>query len=710
MSSFQKHRFWIFSPIQHPLKHDLNDFAYTNPGTGGEVTTVQGALDWVFAVLYPQSKPAVATPADLPLVGNTLNDMRVVDDDGDGKAASYRWEQREGEVSPSWHKIYDMDWGVDSILQQMYLKTQDLYVSKKGYDERDGSGVPITGLLSGQYIYGGATANTHLTFYANSGDGTGPATGYVQFGDNARPIADNTFDFGTTALRFKKFWGNEYQAGTLNLQSGLITDSSGTISLSATNLTTTGDITADAVNAASVVVGSTLTLGTGSIVDSGGTINFGATNLVTTGTVDTGVLTVTDNAQTLIFDPDASTKASINASRATLTFNALNLETSGTFNSGVITTSQIDAGNIEIAGNTISVTNTDGNLVLAANGTGVVDVTFAMTTIGQTVTGTLAVTGQVNADNLRLDGNTLSSTDTDGNIILTPNGLGLVEYSSSFFPTTTGVKDIGKASNEWNDLWIAGGIRKGSDETSIDTLISLRDINVGVMTGMAIFYDGSKWVASLPDTEITHGSLSGLSADDHAQYLLLAGRSGGQSVIGGTAASNNLTFESTSHGTKGKILFKDTLQPFTNASYSGSWSGTDIGGSGNFFRHVYTKGEHFNFRLENLSADFGSSSQNPGRLGFNTVSGRVILDTGTAVVNIDALHSETDTSWDGVVTSKTVTVSGVSDARKALWQLKDNSNDFEIMYVKITQTNATTVVITANAPLPAGTYRLIGVQ
>lgn len=51
-----------------------------------------------------------------------------------------------------------------------------------------------------------------------------------------------------------------------------------------------------------------------------------------------------------------------------------------------------------------------------------------------------------------------------------------------------------------------------------------------------------------------HGALAGLTDDDHTQYALLAGRSGGQTLIGGTAASNNLTLESTSNATKGSIL------------------------------------------------------------------------------------------------------------------------------------------------------------
>ena len=53
---------------------------------------------------------------------------------------------------------------------------------------------------------------------------------------------------------------------------------------------------------------------------------------------------------------------------------------------------------------------------------------------------------------------------------------------------------------------------------------------------------------------ITHANLSGLGSDDHTQYALLAGRSGGQVLIGGTDASDDLSLSSTANATKGKIL------------------------------------------------------------------------------------------------------------------------------------------------------------
>lgn len=50
----------------------------------------------------------------------------------------------------------------------------------------------------------------------------------------------------------------------------------------------------------------------------------------------------------------------------------------------------------------------------------------------------LTVSGELNVDNLKLDGNTISSTNTNGNIVLDPNGTGKVDVSSSII---TGVLD-----------------------------------------------------------------------------------------------------------------------------------------------------------------------------------------------------------------------------------------------------------------------------
>lgn len=702
MSSFEHSRFGIIAPHQHILRHTLEDFSYNNPAVVGDVTTVQGALDWLFAVLYPQSKPAVATPGDLPLVGNTLNDMRVVEDDGDGKAASYRWERREGDPAAKWYKIYDMDWGSDSILEAYQLRTQDLYVMRQGYDDLDADGNVVTGSLAGQSIYGGKTAGSNLTFFANSGDGTGPATGFVQLGDNVRPLTNATLSLGTSSFRFSSVHSVEFRTSNLVLSNGSITDSSGSISFGDENLTTTGSVSGNVFTGAatgSSFAGTTsfgtLSLASGSITDSSGSISFDNENLTTTGTLAGASATLS----TLVL-----ASGSITDTTGEISFGNENLTTTGSF-----TAAQVNVDSLRLDGSSLSVTALNTSLVLQANGTGVVDVQSAMTSLGITATGIVSVTGQLNADNLRLDANTVSSTDTNGNITLSPNGSGFVEVSSSLLPVTDSAQDLGASSKVWNKLWLDGSIGFGLNEITVSTLLSFRSALSGASPGMALFYDGSVWVPSFPDTEVDHGTISGLGDDDHSQYALLAGRSGGQSLTGGTAASNNLTLDSTSHSTKGSVILGSSIRPSSDAVYSGGWSGLDLGSSLFRFNNVYTAGEFLGFRLENLSGLPSSSSQRSGRLLFNTADRKVYMDTGLAIEKVGANRFETDTSWNGVISSLSVTVSGV-DATRAIWQLKDNTNNYEVMAVKLTSTSSTNLTITANAPLPAGSYRLIGIE
>ena len=82
-------------------------------------------------------------------------------------------------------------------------------------------------------------------------------------------------------------------------------------------------------------------------------------------------------------------------------------------------TGQTDVDWIRLKDNTITTNATNAILNIGANGSGTVNVFNAMTTIGQTVTGTVSVTGQLNADNLRIDGNTISAPSSGG-ITLTP--------------------------------------------------------------------------------------------------------------------------------------------------------------------------------------------------------------------------------------------------------------------------------------------------
>jgi hypothetical protein len=72
------------------------------------------------------------------------------------------------------------------------------------------------------------------------------------------------------------------------------------------------------------------------------------------------------------------------------------------------TQSDASLGNLQLNANVISSTNTNGNITLTPNGTGV-----------------------VTTDNLSLDGNTVATTNANGNLVLTPNGTGTVDLSGT---------------------------------------------------------------------------------------------------------------------------------------------------------------------------------------------------------------------------------------------------------------------------------------
>ena len=104
----------------------------------------------------------------------------------------------------------------------------------------------------------------------------------------------------------------------------------------------------------------------------------------------------------------------------------------------------------------ITFAGTDGELVDSTN------LTFVTGTNTLALNGTGNVTGQWNVDNLRLDGNTLSSTNTNGNIVLTPNGSGYVTISG-----TNGLV-IPAGTNAQQGPAVTGAIRYNSDNTQFE--------------------------------------------------------------------------------------------------------------------------------------------------------------------------------------------------------------------------------------------------
>lgn len=704
MTVHEHARHQIWNPMQHPWRHPAAEIAYSNQSTGGLVTNIAEALDWMFAFAYPQSRDSVATVGDLPAVGNSLGDMRFVYDAGDGRGASYRWLQAEGAATPTWQKWADIDWGAGSILEAYSQRTSADYVHRRGYDDLDGDGVPVVGLFAGQIVYGGASSGTHLTLRANSGDGLGAGTGYVQVDDNFRPAVDSAYSLGAGSYRFLNGWFDQVEAGDITLSDGSIISSSGTITFGTNNLSTDGTITSG-----------TLALSSASITDSSGSISFDDENLVTMGMVAAtyieaiglpsmlasgttiGMMEIGDGS---IVDPSG-----------TIDFGMTNLTTlgMGTFDAIVATTSAT-IGEMNVTGHSWSVLTTDTDMNIAANGAGWVRIGSPTEVIG-----TFSVIGDITSSGYMLATGTVegASLITTNGTVMAPNGdLDLssaadITVDGNFRPILDSVVGLGEASYRFGALYLRSGVGSGiGDGTNMiltSTLMSLRDINTGVGTGYSLFYDGSKWAASLPDTEVDHGTVSGLLDDDHTQYALLAGRSGGQTLTGGTAASNNLVLESTTDASKGHVVFASSLRP-------GSNNALDLGSASYTLRDAYITGQLYNARIENNSSAPSASASTKGRLYFNTTDGHSYVDVGGTWkrMRVERYSIQDSTGWTGSATSVVYTVSSeITDARLSLWALYDNSGSYEEIPANITKT-ATQVTVTVVSPLPAGTYTLVG--
>jgi len=104
----------------------------------------------------------------------------------------------------------------------------------------------------------------------------------------------------------------------------------------------------------------------------------------------------------------------------------------------------------------------------------------------------------------------------------------------------------------------SAGVAVNAIEILIDA--NTPDVYLGLIGCAGDWLDCYVGPASAGAGSSDHGFLNGLSDDDHSQYVLLAGRAGGQVAIGGTAAGEDFTIQSTSSGTRGSIFLGSSAQ------------------------------------------------------------------------------------------------------------------------------------------------------
>lgn len=705
------HRQKIVSAFQHLYEHTLEELPYSHQALPNTITNAAQAMDYVFNILYPQNKASVATLADLPTGVDTpnigdlppvLNDQRVVQDDGDGKAALYTWAQWDGQGAPQWNKIADYDWGINNVITALQDQTQYLYVRKFGITDYDpNTELPLAGDLAGQHIYGGDLLNQHLTLHANNG-GLGADIGRIQFDDSARPLADLAIDFGDATHRWDTGYFGTLVIGTATMTitsdgvSGKITDTTGLIDFDDENLLTLGNVDAAIVTGSTSIrsgaPGTYLTISPGSITDISGAISFGDENLSTTGTLASGVHTVDS---TLVLGSGSITDTS-----GAISFGDEDLTTTGTLDAGVTTVTQLNVDSLRLDGNTLS--STAGQIIIDAAS----DILIESNVLLQAYDITGGAGSEITAERFFTLG--ASRLDITSNIIT--SDAAEVKFGKDLEPVLDDAIDLGGTGARFQDAWLSGNIENDINSFIVSELMSLRSANYrdvartqAVQAGDALFWDGTQWLASAPDTEIDHGTLSGIADDDHTQYALLAGRGANQTLRGGIATGNTLALYDNAVDQRGVVIQNAAISPHADTAL-------DLGRAGSRYKDLYMSGQLIGGRVQNVllagvAGLFNAAEE--GRMLWATDSDDLYVNDGAQFRKVGRnTYNELKTN---VELAAPIDVSAsIDNAINAIWQLCDTSTN-QIMAVEMDKTS-TTVSVVNTVALPAGNYRLMGIE
>ena len=301
--------------------------------------------------------------------------------------------------------------------------------------------------------------------------------------------------------------------------------------------------------------------------------------------------------------------------------------------------------NLDLNGNTISSTDSNGNIILDPNGTGdvvvsagaelqVTDLTAGRVLFAgasgaikdnsnftfDTSTGATVISGSLAIDNIKLDGNVISTTDTNGNLDLNPNGTGQVKIANTWYlPRIGGTADqVLTSDGAGNATWaspvttlnISGD---SGTNTTIDLLTETLDLEgVGAISTTSV-PASNKITFSIADaTTTTKGAASFATAN----FTVSSGAVSAKSI---TLGSSTLDLGSTTTAIAGL-----TQLTIDNLDLNGNTiSSTDVNGDIN----ITPNGTgNVNIATDTIVAgdsntDFLFTTNGTGDLTLNTNSG-----------------------------------------------------------------------------------------
>ena len=299
------------------------------------------------------------------------------------------------------------------------------------------AGTFSVGALTGsnQILSGNLTVNGNTDLGDSSSD---TVTVTARFDSSLVPSVTTTNDLGSGSLRWRDLYARDIDG-----RNGTFTG----------NITVTGTVDGIDISARDAVLTSTTTTASNALPKAGGTMS---------GAIAMGTKKITGMG-----DPtsaqDAATKAYVDGSSASSSF----IITDDTSSASIINNGET----LDIRGSGIATTSISSNDTLTIT---VPNQTLAtVTTAGATTTNAITV-GSLTVDSITINQNNISTNNTNANLVLLANGTGLIEVDSN----------IDMNSNKIVNVTNPTGAQDAATKAYVDTQDALKlSLSGGTMTG-----------------------------------------------------------------------------------------------------------------------------------------------------------------------------------------------------------------------------------
>ena len=225
---------------------------------------------------------------------------------------------------------------------------------------------------------------------------------------------------------------------------------------------------------------------------------------------------------------------------------------------------QADVDNIRLDLNTISSTNTDGDINLTPNGTG--SVVISKVDINS---GTVNGLSNFSVDNIEIDGNTVSVTNADGDLNLNANGTGItwvnqrwgVNASGTLVPSADATYDIGNGLVDPRDISLTRDLTVGRNIAITGYIASPTYVQMNTAPGAVTLTEGKLWWDASGTLNIGMGGTGGSQITQQVgEEFYIYGKA--STIISDT--NLQLVYKTGTVGASGVITFAPTVAGITN--------------------------------------------------------------------------------------------------------------------------------------------------